>query len=305
MTSAPANSSLTPFTPTIVMEFLLLAAIWGASFMFMRQAALEFGPLPTAAVRVTVAALCLLPLMMARRQWPALKQHWRPVFVCGLLNSALPFACFSFALLHISTGLSAILNATVPLFGALVAWAWLKEPPGRSRMIGLMIGFGGVAMLAWDKASFKPVASGVASGWGVLACLLATFSYAVAASYTRKYLTGVPALTLATGSQIGAALGLALPALWYSPAVMPSAKAWGAMLALGALCTGVAYVLYFRLIERLGPARALTVTFTIPVFALLYGATLLGEAVTPWMLLCGGVVICGTALATGLVKLRV
>ncbi|MET4575814.1 DMT family transporter [Ottowia thiooxydans] len=305
MRTAPSNPSLTPFTPGIVMEFLLLAAIWGASFMFMRQAALEFGPLPTAAVRVTVAALCLLPLMMARGQWPALKQHWRPVFVCGLLNSALPFACFSFALLHISTGLSAILNATVPLFGALVAWAWLKEPPGRSRMIGLMIGFGGVAMLAWDKASFQPVASGVASGWAVLACLLATFSYAVAASYTRKFLTGVPALTSATGSQIGAALGLALPALWYSPAVMPSAKAWGAMLALGALCTGVAYVLYFRLIEHLGPARALTVTFTIPVFALLYGATLLGEAVTPWMLLCGGIVICGTTLATGLVKLRV
>ncbi|WP_028603917.1 DMT family transporter [Ottowia thiooxydans] len=305
MTSAPATASLTPFTPTVVLEFVLLAAIWGASFMFMRQAAVEFGALPTAALRVTVAALCLLPIMLARGQWLELKKHWRPVFVCGVLNSAVPFACFSFALLHITTGLSAILNATVPLFGALVAWTWLKEPPGRSRMIGLMIGFGGVAMLAWDKASFKPAASGVASGWAVLACLLATLSYAVAASYTKKFLTGVPALTLATGSQIGAALGLALPALWYRPAVMPSLTAWGSLLALGALCTGVAYVLYFRLIEHLGPARALTVTFTIPVFALLYGATLLGEAVTPWMLLCGGVVICGTILSTGLVKLRV
>lgn len=301
----PAAATPTALTPTVALEYVLLAAIWGASFMFMRQAALEFGPMPTAAVRVTLAALCLLPLMVARGQWPALKKHWRPVFVCGLLNSAIPFACFSFALLHISTGLSSILNATVPLFGALVAWAWLNEPPGRSRLIGLAIGFIGVAMLAWDKASFKPNASGIATGWAVLACLLATLSYAVAASFTRKYLTGVPPLTSAAGSQIGAALGLALPALWLMPAEMPSLTAWSSMLALGAICTGVAYVLYFRLIEQLGPARALTVTFTIPVFAIIYGAVLLGEAVTLQMLLCGAVVICGTVLATGLVKLRI
>lgn len=303
MTSAtthPAN-----LTPTVVLEYLLLAAVWGASFMFMRQAALEFGPLPTAAVRVCVASLCLLPLVAIRGQWPALKKHWRPVFVCGLINSGLPFACFSFALLHITTGLSAILNATAPLFGALVAWVWLKEPPGRSRSIGLVIGFVGVAMLAWDKASFKPGVSGVATGWAVLACLLATLSYGMAASFARKYLTGVPPLTSAAGSQVGAALGLALPAFWLMPTEMPSLTAWGSMLALGILCTGVAYLLYFRLIEQMGPARALTVTFTIPVFAIFYGATLLGEAVTPWMLLCGAIVICGTALATGLVKLRI
>ncbi len=303
MTSTSASSA--PLTPAIAGEYLLLAAIWGASFLFMREAALEFGPLPTAAVRVSVAALCLLPLMVAKGQWPALKKHWRPVFVCGMINSGIPFACFSFALLHITTGLSSILNATVPLFGALVAWAWLKEPPGRSRTIGLVIGFVGVAMLAWDKASFKPDASGVASGWAVLACLLATLSYALAASFTRKYLRGVPPLTSATGSQIGAALGLALPAFWLMPKAMPSLPAWGSMLALGVLCTGVAYVLYFRLIEQVGPARALTVTFTVPVFAIFYGATFLGEAVTPWMLLCGTIVVCGTVLATGLLKLRI
>lgn len=301
----PVAARPASLTPTIAVEFLLLAAIWGASFMFMRQAALEFGPLPTAAVRVSVAALFLLPLVVGRGQWPDLKKHWRPVFVCGIVNSGIPFACFSFALLYISTGLSAILNATVPLFGALVAWAWLKEPPSKSRSIGLVIGFLGVAMLAWDKASFKPDASGVATGWAVLACLLATISYAVAASFTRKYLTGVPALTSATGSQIGAALGLALPALWFMPTSIPSLTAWGSMFALGVLCTGVAYILYFRLIEQLGPARALTVTFTIPVFAIFYGATLLGEAITPWMLLCGAIVICGTVLSTGLVKLRI
>ncbi len=287
----------------VAAEFILLAALWGASFLFMRLGTLEFGPLPTAGLRVAIASLALLPVMLSRGLWPQLRQHWKPVMICGLINSAIPFALFSFALLSISTGLSSILNATVPLFGALVAWLWLGDKPGTSRTVGLVIGFIGVALLASGKASFKPDASGAVTAWGILACLLATISYAVAASFTRRYLSGLNSLMVATGSQIGAALGLALPTLLMWPVQAPSLKAWGALLALGILCTAVAYVLFFRLIERLGPARAITVTFTIPVFAVFYGVTLLGETVTTWMLFCGVIVLCGTALATGLVKL--
>ena len=287
----------------VAAEFILLAALWGASFLFMRLGTLEFGPLPTAGLRVAIASLALLPVMLSRGLWPQLRQHWKPVMICGLINSAIPFALFSFALLSISTGLSSILNATVPLFGALVAWLWLGDKPGASRTVGLVIGFIGVALLASGKASFKPDASGAVTALGILACLLATISYAVAASFTRRYLSGLNSLMVATGSQIGAALGLALPTLLMWPAQAPSLKAWGALLAFGTLCTAVAYVLFFRLIERLGPARAITVTFTIPVFAVFYGVTLLGETVTTWMLFCGVIVLCGTALATGLVKL--
>ena len=172
------------------------------------------------------------------------------MFVVGVLNSGIPFACYSYALLSITTGLSAILNATVPLFGALVAWLWLKDRPTGSRVLGLAIGFAGVALLAWDKASFKPDASGAAPGWAVIACLLATFCYGLAASATKRYLSGVPALVTATGSQLGATLGLALPALWFWPAQMPSPQAWLSLVAVGVLCTGIAYVLYFRLIEQ-------------------------------------------------------
>ena len=287
----------------VAAEFILLAALWGASFLFMRLGTLEFGPLPTAGLRVAIASLALLPVMLSRGLWPQLRQHWKPVMICGLINSAIPFALFSFALLSISTGLSSILNATVPLFGALVAWLWLGDKPGTSRTVGLVVGFIGVALLASGKASFKPDASGAVTAWGILACLLATISYAVAASFTRRYLSGLNSLMVATGSQIGAALGLALPTLLMWPVQAPSLKAWGALLALGILCTAVAYVLFFRLIEQLGPARAITVTFTIPVFAVFYGVTLLGETVTTWMLFCGVIVLCGTALATGLVKL--
>ena len=289
----------------VAAEFILLAALWGASFLFMRLGTLEFGPLPTAGLRVAIASLALLPVMLSRGLWPQLRQHWKPVMICGLINSAIPFALFSFALLSISTGLSSILNATVPLFGALVAWLWLGDKPGTSRTVGLVIGFIGVALLASGKASFKPDASGAVTAWGILACLLATISYAVAASFTRRYLSGLNSLMVATGSQIGAALGLALPTLLMWPVQAPSLKAWGALLALGILCTAVAYVLFFRLIEQLGPARAITVTFTIPVFAVFYGVTLLGETVTTWMLFCGVIVLCGTALATGFIKLRI
>jgi drug/metabolite transporter (DMT)-like permease len=226
------------------------------------------------------------------------------VFFVGLLNSGIPFACYAFALLSITTGLSSLLNATVPMFGALVAWVWLRDRPTLSRTLGLVIGFAGVAMLAWDKASFKPDASGVAPGWAVLACLLACVCYALAASFTRRYLSELPPLVTATGSQIGAALGLALPALWLWPAQMPGPNAWLALLAVGILCTGVAYVLYFRIIGKAGPARALSVTYLVPVFAVLYGLLFLGEAVTPWMLICAVVIIVGTAMSTGLLKLR-
>lgn len=286
-----------------LIDFLLLSAIWGASFMFMRVATVEFGALPTAALRVAIAALFLLPLLLWRGLGPELRRHWKPVLVVGVLNSGIPFACYSFALLTITTGLSAILNATVPLFGAIVAWLWLKDRPHGSRIVGLAAGFAGVALLAWDKASFKPDASGLAPGWAVLACLLATLCYGISASYAKRYLAGLPPLVTATGSQIGATLGLALPALWLWPAQSPSLAAWGALVAVGVLCTGVAYILYFRLIEHAGPAHALAVTFVVPVFAVVYGALLLGEAVTGWMALCGLVIAAGTALSTGLVRL--
>jgi drug/metabolite transporter (DMT)-like permease len=288
-----------------MVDFLLLAAIWGASFMFMRTATVELGAVPTAAVRVAIAALALLPLLVWRGQMPALRQHWKPVLWVGMLNSGIPFALFSFALLSITTGLSAILNATTPLFGTLIAWLWLKDRPNASRSLGLVIGFIGVALLAWDKASFKPDSHGIAPGWAVLACLLAATCYGITGSYTKRFLSKVPPLVIATGSQIGAALGLALPALWWWPAQWPSAQAWGALLVVGVVCTALAYTIFFRLIANIGPAKALTVTFVVPVFAVLYGAVFLGEALTPWMLGCGLVVVCGTALATGLLRLPV
>jgi len=302
MSAAPGR----PWYP----EFILLAALWGSSFLFTRLAVVEFGALPTAAVRVAIASLFLLPLLLMRGHGPQLRQHWKAVFLVGLMNSGIPFACFAFALLYITTGLSSILNATVPLFGALVAWIWLKDRPDGSRILGLVIGFAGVALLASDKAGLRPAPPGGPTGWtetwgptlAIAACLLATLCYGISASYTRRYLGGLPSLVTATGSQIGATLGLALPAILFWPARTPGLTAWLAILFVGVACTGIAYVLYFRLIESAGPARALTVTFLVPVFALFYGGVFLGESITPWMIGCGAVILAGTSLSTGLLR---
>lgn len=265
--------------------------------------ALEFGAFATAGARVGIASVFLLPILVAKGQLASLRSHWKLCFLVGITNSAIPFACFSFALLSISTGLSSILNATVPLFGAVIAWVWLKDRPQGARVLGLLVGFLGVALLAWGKASFKPDASGVASGWAILACLTACLCYGISASFTKRYLGGIPSLVLATGSQIGATLALAPLAWWFWPDHAVSAPAWLAVAALGVVCTGIAYVIYFRLIARAGPARALSVTFAVPVFAVLYGVVLLGEVVTPWMVGCALIIVLGTALSAGLLRL--
>lgn len=287
----------------VLADFLLLAAIWGASFLFTRLAVGEFGALPTAFMRVAVAAAFLLPLVLMKGLGPQLRRHWKATFVIGLLNSGVPFALYAFAVTSINTSLSALLNATTPMFGALVAWLWLKDRPGGARLLGLVIGFAGVALLAGDKAGFGVEGAPFHPGWAVLACLVACLFYGLSASASKLHLSGLPPLVTATGSQLGATLGLALPALWTAPSRLPSAPAWLAIAALGVLCTGLAYVLFFRIVEKAGPARALAVPFLIPVFAVVYGAAFLHEAVTPWMLLCGGIIVLGTALSTGLLRL--
>ena len=284
-------------------DYVALGALWGSSFLFMRFSALEFGAMATAAGRVAIAAAFLLPIVLIKGLLPELQKHWKKIFIMGIFNSAIPFACFAFSLLSITTGLSSILNATVPMFGALVAWVWLKDKPAMTRIAGIVIGFTGIALLAWGKASFKPDASGATTGWAVLACLLACLCYGISASYAKRYMGGIHPMVTAAGSQIGATLGLLVPAIWLWPTTTPSTTAWASLLVLGVACTGIAYILYFRLIEKAGPQRTLTVTFLIPIFAVFYGAVFLNEVVTPWMLLCAVVIVCGTALATGLVKL--
>ena len=268
----------------------------------MRLTSQEFGSWSTAWLRVSVAWLTLLPFLLWQGQASSLRQHWRRILPMGVVNSGIPFICYAYAVMFISTGMSSILNSTTPLFGALIAWVWLKQRPGRSRGLGLLLGFAGAALLALTLPggiSFK--AGG--SGWAVLACLVATTCYGLSTHYSQRYLSGVPTMTIAAGSQIGASLALLIPGIWFWPSAWPSDSAWWSLLMIGAVCTGLAYVLYFRLIAKVGASRTMTVTYLIPLFANLIGVVFLDELITTWVIVCAVMILSGTALAAGLLKL--
>jgi drug/metabolite transporter (DMT)-like permease len=282
-----------------VVELIVLAALWGGSFLFMRVAAPEFGPVALIALRVGIAALLLVPVLALRGGLGKLRGNVGAVLVVGAINSALPFCLLAYATLSVTAGLASILNATSPLWGALVAHFWLGDRLTRSRSVGLALGLAGVAFLVWGRASLR----GGGAGLAVAAALTATLSYGVAACYAKKRLGRVDPLAVAAGSQAAAALLLAPAAAALWPAGPISPRAWAAVASLGVACTAVAYVLYFRLIASVGPARSIAVTFLVPAFATTWGALLLGEPITARLVAGAGIVLAGTALATGLVRL--
>ncbi len=281
---------------------LSVAAIWGASYLFIRVGAPEFGAAAMGGVRAVAAALLLLPLLVWCGQMGTLRKHWRGIGFVGVTNAALPFLLFNFAALTIPAGLSSILSATTPLFAALIGAIWLGERLTLTRMAGLSLGFGGVVLLVAGKLHFLPQQDMLRTVLAALACLAATLLYGISGNFSKRYLAEAPPLAVATGSQMVAAVLLAGPALVWWPTAPPSAKAWGAVLALAALCTTFAYVLFFGLIARLGASKAMSALFLIPAFGVLWGCLLLGEAFSLQMGLSCLVILAGCALTTGLVE---
>lgn len=276
-------------------ELLILGVIWGASFLFMRIAAPEFGAVALVEIRLLVAALFLVAVLAVRGNIATLRGSAAPMAFVGVFSSALPFVLFAYATLYVTAGTAAVLNASAPLFGALVAYLWLKDNLTPGRIVGLAIGFGGVLLLAWDKISFN----GGGTTLAILAGLGASLSYGIGVNYTKRKLGHVAPVTAAAGSLIAATLILLPFAIASWPSETPSLQSWLSVIALGVLCTGIAYWFYFRLIARIGPARAIAVTYLVPVFGMLWGLVFLHEAITAGMVIACGVILLGTALATG------
>ncbi len=284
--------------PTDLMRLLLLSAIWGASFLFMRVAAPSFGPLSLIFLRVVCAALCFSPLLLRRQARTDLTRHWRPLAIIGVFNSALPFSLLAFSTLSLEAGFTSLLNATTPLFAAAVGAAWLGISLRRTQVLGLMLGFVGVAILSWGHFSFR--AGG--SGWAILAGLVASFSYGVSAHVAKRHLAGVSPMIVATGSMISASLAMLPLGLWAWPKNSPPASAWAYAITLAVICTALAYLLYFNLIARIGATNASTVTFIVPAFAIVWGNLILGEQLTLQILLGMAVTLLGTAFTIGILQ---
>lgn len=284
--------------PRDLIELLLLSVLWGAAYLFMRAAVPAFGPAPLIALRLGLAALLLLPVMLWRGGLPALCAHPLPLIVLGVPFTALPFMLLAFASLHITAGLVAVLNATAPLFAALIAHFVLKERLGAWRAAGLAIGFAGVAALMWGNATFKSADGALA----VLAVLVCSLLWALGANYTRKHLARADSVVITVGSLLAASVFLA-PFAWASwPVPRPSPRAWAEMAFLGVASSGIGFLMYFRLLRRIGPLRSMSVTYLNPVVAMISATWYLGEALTLQTLLGGAVVLTGTALSLGLVR---
>ncbi|QJQ02009.1 EamA family transporter [Herbaspirillum rubrisubalbicans] len=280
--------------PASLIRLFLLAALWGGSFLFMRIVAPVLGAVPTAFGRVALGAAGLFILIALWRRDFSFKGKWIATLVLGVINSGIPFLMFALAAQVLPAGYSAILNATTPLMGVLIGATAFGERITAPKAIGVFMGLVGVAVLTRTG----PVAVSAHMMWGVVACLLATTCYGVAGFLTKRWITqqgGLDSRVVALGSQIGAVL-LLLPFMTWDITAHPiawhdlGAAVWISVFTLGLLCTSVAYVLYFRLIAEVGPFKALTVTFLIPLFGVLWGWLVLDETVTQAHVLGGGLI---------------
>lgn len=277
-----------------VLRLLLLAALWGASFLFLRVLVPALGPLFTTMSRVLIAGVVLVAYARLAGFDDALAGNWRRYALVALISSAIPFALFSFAALRLPASYLAILNAATPFFGLLLGARYLGERLTVPRLVGLGLGFAGVALVS----GAGPVAVDGGTLLATAACIGATFFYAVNGVYIRRRAADLSPRALAGWSQLFAGVAL-LPATLMAP--LPPASAFtlpvaAHLAAFALLCSALGLLLYYRLIADVGPTRTMTVTFLIPPFGMLWGALFLGETIT-WPMIAGCLlVLAGTGL---------
>lgn len=269
-------------TPAMMLRMLALAMIWGGSFLFMRVAVPEFGTGFTAAGRITLSALVLLAVAGLQGLSLNWRAHWRGYVWLGALSAAVPFVLFAHMAKHLPAGYSAVLNATVPLFAVLLGWYLQRKRPSWSKLAGVVVGLAGVVTIA----RFGTVTLTAATFLAFVAGLAAAALYALGAAELRRLFSSSEPVVVATGSQVGAAVLLSPLLLANVPLQAPALAPSLALVALGLVCTAIAFVVYFRLLKEAGPERATTVTFLVPVFAQIWGALFLHEPITAASL-CG------------------
>ncbi|MDB6091314.1 MAG: drug/metabolite transporter permease [Gammaproteobacteria bacterium] len=290
-TAAPVAAATTKTAAWVTpVELTLLGAIWGGSFLLMRVAAADFGPCALVEVRLTLGALVLLPfLWKARAQFTP--RLWLQLAWISAINSAIPFVLFAWGAEHAPAGIGAITNSMAVMFAALVAFIFYGEQIGARRALGLLAGFVGVAVLASGKTG------GASAGPAVLAGTTAALLYGIGVNAIRRSLKGVPASAVAAATLLTASLLLAPLAIYTWPNHPVAALSWLSAILLGVLCTGTAFVIYYRLIHRIGGPRAATVTYLIPLFGVIWAWLILGEALTLSMAASGALILGGVALS--------
>lgn len=272
-------------------RLVALAIIWSLSFVFLRIVVPAIGPLWMATARLLFGGLALCAWLALTRTQVDVRTRWRAYLLVGIVNSALPFVLFGYGALHLPASCLVILNATLPLFVAVLGVVALRERLTAPKLLALAAGLAGVALVTRTV----PVEADASFVLAVAAGLGATLCYAIAAIGLKRYGSTLPPAGIAAWSQVFAAvmiLPFAVPSRVAGPIDVEVVLS---MAALALACSGIAYLLYFRLIRDIGPARTSTVTFLMPAFGMLWGAWFLGESITPGMIAGAALIVAGTA----------
>ena len=279
---------------------ILLGALWGASYIFIRIAVEPLGPVFLMLLRVALSGLILLAYARLRRQQLRLRGHWRQFIVLGFLGSALPFSLIAWAELTVTASMAAILMSTTPLFTTFVAAVGLGERLTFYKLIGAVLGIIGVTITVGGS----DIALNVEGIAAILALLAATLSYSLGGVYAKRYFTGLNNLSMSSGQMIAATVVLTPAAAFDLPREMPPPLAVLSLLILVLLCTAFAYQLYYYLIISAGPIKALTVTLLVPPFGVFWGAVLLEEPISAGILIGLAIVLFSVGLVTGMISPR-
>ncbi len=283
-----------------LLRLFSLAAIWGGSYAFMRTVAPVFGGIGTMWLRISIAGVVLLAYALATREDLQFAKWWKQYLFIGMLNSALPFALIAFAMKTLPVGYGAILNALSPFFAALFASFMLDEKLTAARLFGMTLGLAGVGVII----NLGPIPLTAETLTAAAASIAATCLYGFIIVYTKKFTRGVPNMGIAVGTLVLPAIVVAPLGLMYVPPVMPAANVLLALCGLAILCSSIAYLLYYRLIRDVGPTRAISATFLIPVFGATWGVLFFDETMNASMIGGGIIVLIGVALVLGVLPMR-
>lgn len=275
----------------ITAYFIFLAAVWGASFMFMRVGVPEFGAYAFGGLRVGIAGLVLLPLLLKPKRFKEYKANWLKLSLIGIFSTAMPFMLFSFAAYQINAGVLSVMNASVPVMTGVIAHFFFKDYLTRQQFIGLVVGVLGVTLLVSDGLQ-----SGQSAWWAFAAALGACVCYALGSNLAKRYLSGISPMTTAASGLVASGVVTLPIVLIFFPQTAISGAAWGSVLAIAILSTAVAMIVFYQLLQMVGPTKTVTVTLLIPLFGIFWGVVLLGETVSSNMFLGSVVILLGTAL---------
>lgn len=279
---------------------IVLSALWGASFLFMRVGAPEFGPLSLIFIRMSVGVVAILPFFINRKLLNTIHKNAKPLFLLGFINHVIPFTALSFAALSLDSGFTSLINSTTPIFTALIAALFFASTIKPSQSAGLVVAVIGVAILSSDKMDF----GSLGTGWAIAAGLVAAMSYGFAGNYTKHALSHLSAIEITVGSMLASTLILIIPGLYFWPEANPSSNAWISAILLAVASTGLAFLIYFKIMKESGAFIASNVTLLVPLFAVSWGVFLLDESLSLRLIIGMFVTLLGTALTLQLIKLK-